>query len=148
LSGLEAGDRLVTSAQFLIDSESSKTSDFRRMLHGDKEQATEPPSVWVEARIENLMPEHRMATLTHQAIAAWQWPAMTMDFTLDESVDMARLEAGMTVHVQIHKGDDGHYRISQVHIPDGKTGSDVHEATDPPQHQGMNHQEHRWGVNQ
>lgn len=33
LSGLKAGDRIVSSAQFLIDSESSKTSDFRRMDH-------------------------------------------------------------------------------------------------------------------
>lgn len=35
LAGLEAGDSVVTSAQFLIDSESSKTSDFERMYHGD-----------------------------------------------------------------------------------------------------------------
>ena len=33
LSGLRQGDRIVSSAQFLIDSESSKTSDFRRMDH-------------------------------------------------------------------------------------------------------------------
>lgn len=31
--GLEVGDRVVTSAQFLLDSESSKTSDFKRMQH-------------------------------------------------------------------------------------------------------------------
>jgi Cu(I)/Ag(I) efflux system membrane fusion protein len=31
LAGLQAGDRLVVSAQFLVDSESSKTSDFARM---------------------------------------------------------------------------------------------------------------------
>ena len=31
LEGLKAGDRVVTSAQFLIDSESSKSSDFERM---------------------------------------------------------------------------------------------------------------------
>jgi Cu(I)/Ag(I) efflux system membrane fusion protein len=31
LEGLMEGDRIVSSAQFLIDSESSKTSDFRRM---------------------------------------------------------------------------------------------------------------------
>lgn len=33
LSGLEEGERIVTSAQFLLDSESSKTSDFKRMHH-------------------------------------------------------------------------------------------------------------------
>jgi Cu(I)/Ag(I) efflux system membrane fusion protein len=31
LDGLMPGDTVVTSAQFLIDSESSKSSDFRRM---------------------------------------------------------------------------------------------------------------------
>ena len=31
LEGLEAGDEVVVSAQFLLDSESSKTADFRRM---------------------------------------------------------------------------------------------------------------------
>jgi Cu(I)/Ag(I) efflux system membrane fusion protein len=33
LSGLVAGDEVVASAQFLLDSESSKTSDFKRMHH-------------------------------------------------------------------------------------------------------------------
>jgi|TARA_E500000305_G_scaffold45194_2_gene35129 Cu(I)/Ag(I) efflux system membrane fusion protein len=36
LSGLNEGERIVTSAQFLIDSESSKTSDFKRMSHSDQ----------------------------------------------------------------------------------------------------------------
>ena len=31
LKGARSGDKVVTSAQFLIDSESSKTSDFQRM---------------------------------------------------------------------------------------------------------------------
>lgn len=40
LSGVREGERIVTSAQFLIDSESSKTSDFKRMEHrGQDEQA-------------------------------------------------------------------------------------------------------------
>ncbi len=37
LQGVEEGDGVVTSAQFLIDSESSKSSDFKRMNHGDQE---------------------------------------------------------------------------------------------------------------
>lgn len=37
LSGLRQGDLIVTSAQFLIDSESSKTSDFKRFFHAEDE---------------------------------------------------------------------------------------------------------------
>ena len=33
LDGLQAGDSVVTSAQFLLDSESSRSSDFKRMHH-------------------------------------------------------------------------------------------------------------------
>lgn len=39
-SGLKAGERVVISAQFLLDSESSKTSDFRRMDHAGRDTAT------------------------------------------------------------------------------------------------------------
>ncbi|MFE8071028.1 efflux RND transporter periplasmic adaptor subunit [Marinobacteraceae bacterium S3BR75-40.1] len=39
LDGLKAGDKVVTSAQFLIDSESSKTADFGRMDHDSQDQA-------------------------------------------------------------------------------------------------------------
>ena len=39
-SGLSVGDRVVTSAHFLLDSESSKTSDFRRMNHSSMHDTT------------------------------------------------------------------------------------------------------------
>lgn len=42
LSGLKQGERIVTSAQFLIDSESSKTSDFVRMSPMDSMDSMEP----------------------------------------------------------------------------------------------------------
>ncbi|VUD69216.1 Cation efflux system protein CusB [Thalassocella blandensis] len=35
LEGLKEGQRIVTSAQFLLDSESSKSADFTRMNHGE-----------------------------------------------------------------------------------------------------------------
>ncbi len=38
LEGLNVGEKIVTSAQFLLDSESSKTSDFKRMSHEDMAQ--------------------------------------------------------------------------------------------------------------
>ncbi|CAN0590519.1 unnamed protein product, partial [Laminaria digitata] len=106
-SGLKEGERIVTSAQFLIDSESSKTSDFKRMAKRDQQGESmdvkadaDSRSVWVAARIDSLMPDHRMVTLEHEAIPDWQWPTMTMDFTVAEAVDMDALKQGMRLHVQ------------------------------------------------
>lgn len=42
LAGLEAGTRVVSSAQFLLDSESSKTSDFKRMNHKMDHESMKP----------------------------------------------------------------------------------------------------------
>jgi membrane fusion protein, copper/silver efflux system len=145
LSGLKSGDQIVSSAQFLIDSESSKTSDFKRMGQPDEAAASEAQSVWVEARVVALMPGHRMVTLDHQPIDAWKWPAMIMDFTVDESVDMERLRPGMDLHVQISKLDDKDYRLSAVHFPDDKAQIEV--SADPvgsrgaTDHQDMDHSE-------
>ena len=42
LEGLSDGEKIVTSAQFLLDSESSKSSDFKRMNHADTEGEAQP----------------------------------------------------------------------------------------------------------
>lgn len=125
LSGLSAGENVVTSAQFLIDSESSKTSDFKRMNHSEDAVAT---SVWVKATINTLMADHRMINASHEAITAWNWPEMTMDFSVASEVDLAALQAGMTLHIEITKIEKDQYQISKVHIPgadDDNTTLDV-----------------------
>lgn len=140
MSGLDEGDRIVTSAQFLIDSESSKTSDFRRMNHGsdDKAETTAPTSVWVGARIKSLMTEHRMLTLSHDAIDDWQWPAMTMNFTAAKNVDLQGLQPDMTLHVEITRERDNNYVISQIHRPDTVTDDmPISDGDQPMSHNGM-----------
>jgi Cu(I)/Ag(I) efflux system membrane fusion protein len=114
LSGLTEGEKVVTSAQFLIDSESSKTSDFKRMNHSEE---VVPASVWVEATINSLMADHRMINASHKAISVWDWPEMTMDFTVVREIDFASLKAGMTLHLEITKSDKDQYQITNVHIP-------------------------------
>ncbi len=114
LSGLSEGEKVVTSAQFLIDSESSKSSDFKRMNHGEE---VVPASVWVEATINNLMADQRMMNASHKAISAWDWPEMTMDFTVADKVDFGSLEAGMVLHLEITKTREEQYQITKVHIP-------------------------------
>jgi len=145
LSGINEGDRLVTSAQFLLDSESSKTSDFRRMNHSpdDDTQPETPASVSVGARIEGVMVEHRMLTLAHDPIDAWQWPAMTMDFTADPAVDLDELKPGMKLHVEIKRDGDSNYVVSQIHglepiSEDSYEDGDDQSMGNSP-HQGMSH---------
>ena len=114
--GLKEGESVVTSAQFLLDSESSKTSDFKRMNHDDK--STTPERVWVDATINSLMPAHRMVNLDHKAIEEWGWADMTMDFTVVESVDYAELKQGLNLQIEIQKAEDFQYLITNIRLSD------------------------------
>jgi Cu(I)/Ag(I) efflux system membrane fusion protein len=131
LEGLNDGDVVATSAQFLLDSESSKTSDFKRMEsasndmaamkgHGGMEKKevkvkkVKPTKASVEATINKLMPEQRKMNVDHGPIPEWKWPSMTMDFNLAESVDIEGLKVGMTVRLEIAKRESGGYEVVQV----------------------------------
>ena len=111
LNGLNEDDLVVTSAQFLIDSESSKSSDFKRMAHEDVSE-----SVWMEGEINSVMVGHRMANITHGPNEAWDWPEMTMDFNVSDSVDIEALKAGQTLHFEVSKTEDGGFEVTGIHI--------------------------------
>ena len=143
LNGVEEGEAVVTSAQFLLDSESSKTSDFKRLHHGDSDTEISAESnvvtndgntnshddnmsdmvgdedaetVWVEAEIKSVTPETRVLSAEHEPVPQWQWPSMTMNFFVAEEVDFNQLQAGTQLHMQIGMRADGQYEISAVHI--------------------------------
>jgi len=111
LMGLEVGERVVTSAQFLLDSESSKTSDFKRMNHTEDSAAITLDTVWTEAKINRIMLDHRMINVSHQPIPNWDWPAMTMDFVVAAEVDMALLDVNADIQIQIQKNITGDYSV-------------------------------------
>ncbi|MDO6427005.1 efflux RND transporter periplasmic adaptor subunit [Thalassotalea sp. 1_MG-2023] len=111
LNGLDQHDVVVTSAQFLIDSESSKTSDFKRMYHDET-----PNSVWMQGKVNHVMAEHSMANISHEPAEAWDWPEMTMDFNIAQSVDVDTLMSGQVLHFEVSKTDDGGFEITGIHI--------------------------------
>jgi Cu(I)/Ag(I) efflux system membrane fusion protein len=127
LSGLNEGDRVVTSAQFLIDSESSKTSDFKRMY---RDESSEPETARVEAVINSLMVDHRMINITHQPVSAWDWPEMSMDFKVAGPVDLERIQSGMNVNVEITKTGDKQFQITDIRLPSDKTDDDSLDVDD------------------
>ena len=131
LEGLSDGEKIVSSAQFLLDSESSKSSDFKRMNHDNSESNdAAPSSVWVPAKIQSLMAAHKMLTLIHDPIPEWDWPEMTMDFIATDSVDFSLLNEGLSLHVEVTKTSSGDYQISNIHIPDGSSMSEMDMTKD------------------
>jgi Cu(I)/Ag(I) efflux system membrane fusion protein len=118
LSGLNEGDAIVVSAQFLIDSESSKTSDFMRMSSIEEENITDNNQIWTEATINNVTTDDKMVTLTHQAIDEWDWPEMTMDFKVADNVNVNLLHAGLSLHVEITHAENDTFLITNTHIMD------------------------------
>ena len=146
LSGLMDGDTVVTSAQFLLDSESSISSDFTRIggeldrsdaaldqgdsgqmhtmssmsnmddmggMHDNSMGAMNSP-VWVEATVDDVMPEERMVRLTHEDIDAWGMPGMTMNFVVTEDVDFTQLVVGKTLQVSLQKPASGMFEVVGV----------------------------------
>jgi Cu(I)/Ag(I) efflux system membrane fusion protein len=119
LEGLSDGEEVVSSAQFLLDSESSKSSDFKRMNHDEsKIDDSVPASVWVSAQIQRVMANHKMLTLIHAPIPEWGWPEMTMDFIATDSVDLSQLKKGHSLHVEVTKTSNGDYQVSNIHVTD------------------------------
>ena len=137
LEGLEAGDRIVVSAQFLLDSESSVTSDFKRISHGKNAEK----SVWVEADVESLDISRNKLKITHKPIAAWNWDSMTMNMDIKPDIDLSGVRDGMKLHVEISQTNTGSYQITGIHIPD-LTNSD-HSQHDMMNHEGMDHSNHQ-----
>jgi Cu(I)/Ag(I) efflux system membrane fusion protein len=93
LSGIKEGEEVVTSAQFLLDSESSKTSDFKRMNH----QQEQIPTATVNGVINSIMKDHRMLNISREPIEKWGRDAETLDFLVEDTVAMYNLTEGMEI---------------------------------------------------
>ena len=113
LAGIKADDEVVISAQFLLDSESSKSSDFKRM-----QTPAVITSVWGKGVVNSVMADHRMVNISHEPMDELDWPSMTMDFAVADSVDFKALQAGQALHFELTKKADNSYLISAIHIMD------------------------------
>lgn len=111
LSGVQAGERVVASGQFLIDSEASLQGVLTRLASDSAATMTAPSkSVPASADIEawgviEAISVHEI-TLSHEPIPALDWPAMTMAFPVAAEVKTAGLKVGQRVRFTLVKGVD------------------------------------------
>ena len=95
-SGLSVGERVVTSAQFLLDSESSKTSDFMRMNHSNMPDTTMDHSSMDQSAMDH-------STMDHSAMDQSVMDHSTMDHS---AMDHSSLQSTQTHDRKMESGND------------------------------------------
>ncbi len=135
-SGLRAGDEVVLSGQFLIDSEASLNGVLARLASGgaSSESKTAPAQGTAEGdnaaqatvisrgTVKEVAPAQGAVTLSHGPIPALQWPAMTMTFKLRDAKAAERLQPGATVIFEVKiEPEAGEYVIESIR-PVGASG--------------------------
>ncbi|HFQ5373573.1 TPA: efflux RND transporter periplasmic adaptor subunit [Vibrio vulnificus] len=121
LQGLNQGDRIVTSAHFMLDSESSQSADLSR-INGVEAPAE---TAWAKGEITDLMADHGMLTINHQPVPEWNWPGMTMNFNAAQGVDLSALQKGQAIEFEMQKTDDGQYQIVAIKADNSVIASEV-----------------------
>ncbi len=119
--GLQHGDEIVISGQFLIDSEASMRASLMRMSAGQDEDAAtaEPDAVAVKAVmgsgvIKAFNSNENIINLQHEPIDELGWPSMTMDFVLDTGVSVDGLSINDNVMFHLEQRDE-RYLITAIH---------------------------------
>ncbi len=134
-AGLSEGDQVVTSGQFLIDSESNIEAALARLDESAPEGL--PNRVRIGAIIRGLNPATAEITLQHDPVPEWSWPAMTMAFDLVDRSMVRGLEVGEPVNVVIERYADGRHHITDIQPAVAPSGADE---------EPMNHAGHDMGA--
>lgn len=119
LEGLRADDRVVVSANFLIDSESQLRAALSNLDTGNDgtHGADHTPSA-PTYRVEGVLDAHdapgATVTLSHRPIPELNWPEMTMDFALASPDVAAGILPGTPVHFEFSIGAPGEYIVTRI----------------------------------
>lgn len=116
LKGLNLGQKIVASGQFLIDSEASLRGSANR-LSGPAPAATAQspaPAATHQARgkVEDI--SHDAITLSHDPVPSMQWPAMTMDFKPPAGGLPKNLAVGDVVNFTFGQAKDESFEILSI----------------------------------
>ncbi|NND43720.1 MAG: efflux RND transporter periplasmic adaptor subunit [Xanthomonadales bacterium] len=128
LAGIQEGEQVVTSAQFLIDSEASLAGSIQRLQEEPGPREPEGPvRVFASGWLENVDRERRRIRMSHGPIEQLGWPSMTMEFKVDAEVDLSRLDAGRNARVVLRQEHAGEFVIEQVQAGQSEAPEQDHD---------------------
>lgn len=118
LDGVQRGDQVVTSANFLIDAESNlkaALSDLTAQKSAPKlESSITPIRYRTEGLLDNVDIATTTVTISHNPIPELKWPAMTMDFNLN-SIDMVKnIPVGSRIRFEFESPQPGQFIIKDI----------------------------------
>lgn len=110
--GLELGQKVVVSGQFLIDSEASLRGTALRMDNKPKPVDNAAATHRGSGKIEEV--SNDSVTISHGPIPSLQWGAMTMGFKLPASGLPQGIKVGARVNFEIRAVADGGFEIVSI----------------------------------
>ena len=122
LKGLEAGQKVVVSGQFLIDSEASLKGVMARMEGGPETKAgTATATHHGEGKVVAIGPEE--TTLAHGPIPSLQWGAMTMGFRNPKAGLPKDIAVGDNVSFEVRQAKDGRFELADIRKAAGQAAA-------------------------
>lgn len=112
LDGVAEGDRVVVSANFLIDAESNLRAALANFGAGD--EAAAPPRYATSGAFEDYFADSGSVMLSHEAIPDLHWPAMSMEFGLADPALVEGLEAGTPIRFEFEDRGNGEFVVTEV----------------------------------
>jgi len=112
--GLQAGQKVVVSGQFLVDSEANLKASTTRMGDMPAPAAGQGSDVTHrgEGKVESIGKEE--ITISHGPIPSLQWGAMTMGFKLPATGLPQGIAVGNSVSFEIRQAKDGTFQITSI----------------------------------
>lgn len=146
LEGIEAGEEVVVSANFLIDAESNLKAALGSFGHAhgaaSSQEQSEPAAGGepagpsgktatthtAEGTVEDVDAQAGTVTLAHDPVASLKWPAMTMDFQVGDKAQLAALKPEQRIWFEFVEAAPGKYRVVRVQPPDSASAADAHKG--------------------
>jgi membrane fusion protein, copper/silver efflux system len=145
LSGLNEGDSIVTSGQFLLDSEANGEQAFARLAATDAgstagtsqsaaamvmdmpatasattvANARETETSYSTTGVIRQVVAGTSVTIAHQPVAALGWPAMVMAFRIPSQMNIGELAVGDAVAFEFVITPEGAYQLATITAQDG-----------------------------
>ncbi len=117
ISGLETGDDVVISGQFLLDSEASLAGSVHRLESlPEKNEGLQSVRVFASGKIEAIETDRGRIRVSHGPIEDLGWPPMTMEFPVEETVDLNNLSVGQFVQFTLRQRLAGEFVIEHASV--------------------------------